>query len=196
MKYWHVKTGFMLMLLVSFYSVSLNAETNIEAKEEVIVNPFEKLLLPSANAEKLRRIQIKRITSADENKLYMACIAVLQDMGFNIDKRDQLLGFARGAKNRKAEAPAQELTINILNLMAILSGNQPASYEKDQTITAMFVITPAYTGRRNEFEVRITFHRFLRQPFRIQAEVLDNPELYKSFFSLLDKAIFLKEHKL
>ena len=193
MKWWHVKTLFILMLLVGFCSASVNAETN---EQDVIVNPFEKLLLPPANAEKLRLIQIKRIKIADENNLYMTCIDVLQDMGFSINKSNQLLGYARGVKDRAAEAPAQELTINILNLMAILSGNQPVSYEKDQTINAMFVITPVYMNRSNEFEVRITFHRFLRQPFRIQAEVLDNPELYKSFFSLLDKAIFLKEHKL
>ena len=181
------------MFVIGFCSASVNAETN---EPDVEVNPFEKLLLPSANAEKLRQIQKKRIKTVDENKLYMVCISVLQDLGFSINKSNQLLGYARGVKDRVAEAPAQELAINILNLLAILTGSQPVSYEKDQTITAMFVITPVYTTNSNEFDVRITFHRFLRQPFRIRAEVLENPELYKSFFSLLDKAIFLKEHKL
>ena len=193
MKGWHAKTWIVLMFVIGFCSASVNAETN----EPYVVNPVEKLLLlPPANSEKLRQIQKKRIKTVDENKLYMVCISVLQDLGFSINKSNQLLGYARGVKDREAEAPAQELAINILNLLAILSGNQPVSYEKDQTITAMFVITPVYTTNSNEFDVRITFHRFLRQPFRIRAEVLENPELYKSFFSLLDKAIFLKEHKL
>lgn len=194
MKGWHAKTWIVLMFVIGFFSASVNAQTN---EPDVVVNPVEKLLLlPPANAEKLRQIQKKRIKIADENKLYMVCISVLQDLGFRINKSNQLLGYARGVKDRIAEAPAQEIAINILNLLAILTGNQPVSYEKDQTITAMFVITPVYTTNSNEFDVRITFHRFLRQPFRIRAELLENPELYKSFFSLLDKAIFLKEHKL
>ena len=39
----------------------------------------------------------------------------LQDLGFSISKSNQLLGYARGVKDRAAEAPAQEITINILN---------------------------------------------------------------------------------
>lgn len=189
----HIKSWIVLILIIGFLNASAYAESNEPA---LASNPFEKLLLPPSNAKQMRLIQIKRIKTKDEHKLYMTCISVLQDLGFSINKSNQSLGYARGVKDRAAEAPAQEIAINILNVLAILTGNQPASYEKEQTINAMFVITPVYTVNNNEFDVRITFHRFLRQPFRTRAEVLENPKLYKSFFSLLNKARFLKEHKL
>ena len=182
-----------LTFLVVFFSASVNAETKEQNLDDSLV---KQLLLQPPNAAKQRLIQTKRIKIADEKKLFMACISVLQDLGFNINQSNQLLGYARGVKDRAAEAPAQEITINILNFLAIMTGNQPTSYEKDQTINVMFVITPVYSSGSKEFDLRITFHRFLRQPFRIRAEVLENPELYQSFFSLLGKALFLKEHKL
>lgn len=167
------------------------------AQEEVEKSPFAELLLPPSNAATLRQIQSRRIVAArGEEQLYMVCISALQDLGFNLNKQNQALGFARGVKDREAKAPDQALAMNILNVMAVLSGHQPTSYEENQTINVMVVITPAYTGNNNEFDVRVTFHRFLRQPFRVRAEILDNPDLYQSFFALLSKVMFLEEHQL
>ncbi len=183
----------LLLGMTSFTTLSIAEELDSEPEDAVELSIPKGLLSPPENAAQLRAMQIRRIEIPSERQAFEACITALQDLGFSLTLHDQSLGLVRGVKDRPAEAPEQVLAINVLNLLAILGGSQPASYEEDQTINVMVVLSPVPQSEPRAYDLRVTFHRFLRQPFRIRAEVLDSPELYQSFYALFNKVLFLQE---
>ena len=151
------------------------------------------------DAAALRELQTRRFEGIEEDRLLAAAVAVLQDLGFTIRLSNARLGFAKGVKDREAKAPDQVAAVVLLMLLAAAGGGgAPASMppmHQEQTITALLVTRPLADGARGQ-ALRVSFHRYLRQPLLLESGVLREPQLYERFFELLSKAIFLEAHRL
>jgi hypothetical protein len=146
-----------------------------------------------------RQLQTRRFEGISEEKLLAASIGVLQDLGFTIQISNAEIGIATGVKDREAKAPDQRAGVVVLMILLAAASKQPppASLEikEEQRIRVLLTTHPA-AGTSDAHEVRVTFHRFLRQPLLVEADSLRDPQLYEGFFELLSKAIFLEAHKL
>ena len=151
---------------------------------------------PQLSAE--RQLQTRRFEGISEEKLMAASTGVLQDLGFTIKVSNVDLGLATGIKDREAKAPDQRAGVIVLMiLLAATTGHAPpASAIKEEQTVRVLVTTRPVPGSINAYEVRVTFHRFLRQPLVFEADSLRDPKLYEGFFELLSKAIFLEGHRL
>lgn len=150
------------------------------------------------DAAALRELQTRRFAGIEEDRLLAAAVAVLQDLGFTIRLSSARLGFAKGVKDREAKAPDQVAAVVLLMLLASAGGGAAPSMppmQQEQTITALLVTRPLADGARGQ-ALRVSFHRYLRQPLLLESGVLREPQLYERFFELLSKAIFLEAHRL
>lgn len=87
--------------------------------------------------------------------------------------------------------------IVLMILLAAATKQAPPSTDirEDQTVRVLLTTRPV-PNARGSIEVRVTFHRYLRQPFVVEADSLRDPKLYEGFFELLSKAVFLEAHRL
>lgn len=153
----------------------------------------------SDDAAALREMQTRRFEGIEEARLLTAGVAVLQDLGFTIRLSNARLGFAKGVKDREAKAPDQVAAVVLLMLLASAGGaGAPTSVPplpQEQTITALLVTRPLADSAGQQ-ALRVSFHRYLRQPLLLESGVLREPQLYERFFELLSKAVFLEAHRL
>jgi hypothetical protein len=151
---------------------------------------------PQLSAE--RQLQSRRFEGISEDKLLAASVGVLQDLGFTIKVSNAELGMATGVKDREAKAPDQRAAMIVLMILLTAASGQPPpadAMREEQTVRVLLTTRPV-AGASGACEVRVTFHRFLRQPFVVEADSLRDPRLYEGFFELLSKAIFLEAHRL
>jgi hypothetical protein len=152
---------------------------------------------PELSAE--RKLQTRRFEGISEEKLLAASVGVLQDLGFTITVSNVELGLATGVKDREAKAPDQRAGMIVLMILVALAGAQPPPagevLKEEQKIRVLLTTRPV-PGTTDISEVRVTFHRYLRQPFVTEAGSLRDPKLYEGFFELLSRAIFLEGQKL
>jgi hypothetical protein len=170
-------------------AVSVVACTTGTGREEVQARP-------QLSAE--RQLQTRRFEGGDEEKLLAAGVGVLQDLGFTIKVSSAELGMATGVKDREAKAPDQRAGMIVLMILLAAAAKQaPPSTDirEEQTVRVLLTTRPA-PGAPGTVEVRVTFHRHLRQPFVVEADSLRDAKLYEGFFELLSKAVFLEAHRL
>lgn len=178
-----------LALLVAAVAGGIVACATGTGKEEV---------QPRPELSTERRLQTRRFDGISEERLLTASVGVLQDLGFTINVSNADLGFAAGVKDREAKAPDQRAAVIVLMiLLTAMSGQPPPSGEikEEQTVRVLLTTRPV-SGATGSCDVRVTFHRFLRQPLVWQADSLRDPKLYEGFFELLSKAVFLEAHRL
>jgi hypothetical protein len=169
--------------------------------------PPDYLVLPPESAAERER-QSRRFDGVEEKALLVASVGVLQDLGFTMETKGSPLGFVQGTKEREAKAPEQKLVILIIAALAASQGGNASAMggqmREDQTISVLLSVRPAREGdpksrpnsHPNSHLVRVTFHSHLRQPMGPSAGALHDPELYRSFFELLSRALFLEAEKL
>lgn len=145
-----------------------------------------------------RQLQTRRFEGISEEKLMAASTGVLQDLGFTIKLSNAELGLATGIKDREAKAPDQRAGMIVLMILLAAAAKQaPPTVEiREEQRIRVLVTTRPISGANEVFEVRVTFHRFLRQPFVVEADSLRDPKLYEGFFELLSRAVFLEAHRL
>ena len=151
---------------------------------------------PQLSAE--RQLQTRRFEGGSEEKLLAAGVGVLQDLGFTIKVSIAELGMATGVMDRAAKAPDQRAGMIVLMiLLAAATKQAPPSTDvrEEQTVRVLLTTRPV-PNARGSIEVRVTFHRYLRQPFVVEADSLRDQKLYEGFFELLSKAVFLDAHRL
>ena len=151
---------------------------------------------PQLTAE--RQLQTRRFEGGSEEKLLAAGVSVLQDLGFTIKVSNAELGLATGVKDRDAKAPDQRAGMIVLMILLAAAAKQAppsADIREEQTVRVLLTTRPA-PGASGSIEVRVTFHRYLRQPFVVEADSLRDAKLYEGFFELLSKAVFLEAHRL
>lgn len=146
-----------------------------------------------------RELQTRRFEGISEEKLLAASVSVLQDLGFTMTVSNLELGMATGVKDREAKAPDQKAAMIALLILLAMAGGQPPPagelMKEEQKIRVLLTTRPV-PGAGDVCEVRVTFHRFLRQPLVWEAGSLRDAKLYEGFFELLSRAIFLEAHKL
>jgi hypothetical protein len=176
-------------LLAAALAVGVAACVSGTGKEEV---------QPRAQLSAERQLQTRRFEGVSEERLLSAAIGVLQDLGFTIKVSNAELGMATGVKDREAKAPDQRAGMIVLMILLAAAAKQApptAEIREEQTIRVLLT-TRLAPGSSGSVEVRVTFHRFLRQPFVVEADSLRDPKLYEGFFELLSRAVFLEAHKL
>jgi hypothetical protein len=166
--------------------------------------PPDSLTLPPQDTAE-RELQGRRFEGIGEAELLSASVGVLQDLGFTVETAHTGLGFVRGSMQREAKAPEQLLILVIVAALAGGAGAQPPPLPVDpetrqlpqmQQISVMLSVRPAAADAARNHIVLVTFHRRVRQPLWMEAGALRDPQLYRSFFELLAKSLFLEAHKL
>ena len=149
--------------------------------------PKDALSMNKATLED-RQLQTRIYETDDEEKILVACSALLQDLGFNLDESETELGLLVGSKERSAVDAAQVTFSFICAMMGTY-----APYDQKQKIKASIVTSPA-GETETRTSVRVTFQRIVwntdGQISRL--ERLNDAEMYQGFFDKLSKAIFLE----
>jgi hypothetical protein len=154
--------------------------------------PPEALSLSPDSMER-RQLQTRRIDGISEKDLLNASVAVLQDLGFEIDEAETKLGLVVASKDRSAFTPSQLAGAFALALLGV-----QMSVDKTQKIRVSLVTHPALGQDGdpipNSQVIRITIQRIVwntqNQVSRI--EPIDEPEIYQQFYEKLSKSIFLE----
>jgi hypothetical protein len=153
--------------------------------------PKDALQLSPDSLER-RQAQTRVFETDNEAELLSASAALLQDLGFNLDESEVDLGVIVASKERDA-TEADQVAASIL--LAVLFG-VAMPWDDEQKIRA--AIITRHLEDRNGFAVRLTMQRIVwdTQGQVSETEPLDDPEMYKEFFSKLSKAVFLEAQEL
>lgn len=139
-----------------------------------------------------RQLQTRRFETQDEAKLLSASAALLQDLGFTINKSVTSLGVITASKDRSAVEAGQVVLAVLLSILA----QQNVPYDEKQNMRVSVVTRPLGDGTSTA--VRVTFQRIVWNTHKqiSKREQLNDPEIYQEFFSKLSKAVFLEAHQL
>lgn len=147
-------------------------------------------LLPETLEE--RQLETRRFETQDEAKLLSAAAALLQDLGFTIDKSVTSLGVIVASKERSAVEAGQVVASVLFSLLF----RTHIPYDERQWMRVS-VVTRALEDAKST-TVRVNFHRIVWNTRKqiSRRERLNDPEIYEEFFAKLSKAVFLEAHQL
>lgn len=143
----------------------------------------------SPESFRLRQLQTRRFDTRDEQTLLQASLAVLQDLGFEVDESETRLGVIVASKMRDATDAGQIASSIIIGILA----KERMPIDVEQRIRASVVTRPLSPG---EMAVRVTFQRVVwNDRGQIsRSESLEEADLYNEFFYKLSKSVFLEAH--
>jgi len=168
-----------------------------------IMQPVELFEL-SAESQSNKAMQSRLFETGYENELLSASVAVLQDLGFQLDEIVREVGMVRAVKERSARERGQDIGHFFVALFTI--GYVGIPVDLQQKITAVLITRPIdHSGMRSE--VRVTFYRVVWKgqghverntvpPGEQRMEMIFDPEIYRQFYSKLSKAVFLEAYTL
>jgi len=150
--------------------------------------PKEALQLSTESIQQ-RQVQTRLFETDNESEVLIACSALLQDLGFNIEEAESGLGVIVGSKDRSAVQPAE--VIGTIILAAFFGA--PATWDKNQKMKASVITRPVGEDEK-KIAVRVTFQRIVwNNANRItKREGLTDPAMYQEFFQKLSKSLFLE----
>jgi len=139
-----------------------------------------------------RALQTRFYENVSESTLDLASAAVLQDLGFSIDKSEPDLGLLVASKRREAVEARQKAGSIALGLL--LGVNIP--WDETQLIRASVATRPLTPD--GGCVLRITMQRTVWNSARqiSRQEAINDPELFEIFFSRLSKSLFLEKETL
>lgn len=151
------------------------------------IDPARVLSLSSDSME-LRQLQSRKFDEISEEKVLIACVHVLQDLGFNIENTEPKLGLVKGTKSREA-IEAGQVAGKIL--FAVLFGGDLA-IDKNQNMVSSIVISSGTNSK--SVIVRTNFGRIVWNDRGLvsKAERLEDPKIYQEFYEKLSKSLFLE----
>ncbi len=161
--------------------------------------PVDILKLPVDSLSK-RQQQTRQYNTTDEEKILSACTAVLQDIGFTIDKGESKLGVIFASKDRDVDNGGQLVAATLLTALAAAGGSSSYNYyndvEKQQKIRASVVSQKSADA--SKVLVRVSFQRMVwtMSGNLSRIETLQQEDLYVDFFDKLSKSVFLEEQKI
>ncbi len=170
----------------------------------LVTVPSDALKL-SPESLRVKQLQTRRFDGAVMGDIISAVAGVIQDLGYTIDETESKLGILVGSKQRSAKDAAQITTAVVITL---LGGGAPPPVDDKQTIRISVVVRPLKLNqvvdskeldpRPQPLIVRVTFQRIVWNTERevSRRESIENPKIYRSFFSKLSKSIFLEAHKI
>ena len=138
-------------------------------------------------------MQTRCFDTADETEILSASVALLQDLGYNLDNTERKLGLVVASKERGA-VDAGQVTAAIV--VAALTGAS-TSVDRVQKIRCSVVTSPSgETGQRTA--VRVMFQRIVCNTENqiTKLEKLKDPMMYQEFFEKLSKSLFMEAHQI
>lgn len=159
--------------------------------------PADALRLPESTLD-IRSIQTRTLEAPSENDILAASVAVLQDMEFNIDRVEKRLGVITASKSADADSTAEQAGLIFLDVLCGIGSKSVgcgahATAADDQEITLTLVVLPSL-ARPNDFTARITLQRVVYdRANRIkELERIDDPLIYQTIFTNLQKSLFIE----
>jgi len=154
--------------------------------------PPEALKLNKKSLEQ-RQLQTRVYNTNKEEKVLNACVAVIQDLGFNIKDTSSKLGVLVGTKKRDATKASQVVAAAFA---AALTGQ--ATPVDDEQKMKVSIVTNYMSDDKERIKVRVTFQRLVwnTRGKITKREFLSKPEIYQEFYSKLSKSLFLEAHKI
>ena len=172
-----MKKKLLLILLLVCICVPAFAKTNNTSD----------VITPQTQLQK-RQYQTREYSSVDKATIMKAMLNVLQDEGFIVNNANTLLGFISGAK----EFSTNDKTINFEEEFGIpkkkMSGAKVAVVEATANISEY--------GK--SYRVRINFKRKLLNMYgnAMNIDEITESKYYQTFFSKVDKEIFIQQQKI
>lgn len=175
-----------LSYLIVFGSSALIQACTMQWGAEIQWNSKDQILMSEASQVKMRSLQTRVYDTTNQAKIMRAVISTLQDLYFDIDVLDQDLGLISGKKlyqsgNVWTNHPTY-YTYKTDKLM-IFSTNYrtygPFHYRNDLTRISV-TIRP-----RGETQLLV------RSSIQHNISAVEEPEVYQTFFKLLEQSLFL-----
>ena len=137
-----------------------------------------------------RQLQTRVFETDDEMQLLTASAALLQDTGFTIDESEVKCGVIIASRDRNVTDTGEVVLSIFLSALFV-----PPSYAETQKVLATLVTKPLDNKR---IAVRITFQHMVwnQNGELMKNECLNEPEIYREFFSKLSKSVFLTAHEI
>ena len=148
---------------------------------------FQAPRLPQRTQLELRELQSRSYEGKDLKLVMKAVIGALQDEGFLIRNADKDLGFINASKEVDISDPNEEFWARLL------AGAQ-AAYTKNSLVEASANVSEF----GSETRVRVVFQTKVLNNFgnTMRSETVDDPSFYQSFFSKVDKSLFIERQGL
>jgi hypothetical protein len=153
--------------------------------------PKDALIL-TPDTIKERQIQSRYYDTTDEEQIIAASAAVLQDLGFTLDKSETKLGFLVASKDRDATSAGQ---IAGAIVYAMLTGVALPT-DKNQKIRVAIIISPSLDEKRTHVRVKFQRKVWNTRDQVSKVETINDPEIYQEFFSKLSKSVFLEANNI
>ena len=150
------------------------------------------ILQLSPDAPEERQLETRWFETQEEAKLLAASTALLQDLGFTIDKSVTSLGVIVASKERSAVEAGQVVAAVVFSILLRTS----IPYDERQKMRVSVVIRAREEGKGTT--VRVCFQRIVWNTRKLvsKQERLSEPGIYEEFFSKLSRAVFLEAHQL
>lgn len=131
-----------------------------------------------------RELSRRVYSTSDEANALQAASAVLQDLGYQITEGESDLGLLTGAKGAEGAGFGEHFAV------ALFGGDSGALVR--ERLVRVSIVTHIDASQR--LHVRATFQVIGVNGYGVMTEAakLDDPALYRGFFSKLDKALFLE----
>ena len=139
-----------------------------------------------------RQLETRWFETQEEAKLLSASAALLQDLGFTIDKSVTSLGVIVASKERSAVEADQVVAAVVFSIIFRTS----IPYDERQKMRVSVVTRKLEDGKSTT--IRVSFQRIVWNTSKqiSKLERLNEPGIYEEFFSKLSKAVFLEAHQL
>lgn len=139
-----------------------------------------------------RQMQSRKYHTVDHKLLLSAGASVIQDLGYNIDEANSVLGVLTASKR----ADATEMWQVAMLVLGIMFG-QPHDIDDEQEIRICLVVHEALDDPSSSI-ARITIQRIIWDTSGniSRVESIKKPEIYKGFFDKLSQGAFLEANEI
>ena len=170
--------------IIKIYSVLSLLSLFLVACQNVI--PKEEGFTLSPETLRDRQLQTRTFETDDEMQVLTASAALLQDLGFNINKSEVKCGVIVASRYRDLRP-----SYGVIMLKNFLK--EP--YNTHEKVMASLVTRPLDDKRT---AVRVTFQHMVWRSNKTMAknEQINEPEIYRQFFSKLSTSLFLTAHEI
>ena len=157
---------------------------------ELQMNSKSQILMSDSSQVKLRSVQSRVFDTTDRFRIMHAVVAALQDLYFKVDVLDEDLGVVSGKKLfHESDAPITDPTYIRYKTDELISFNSsfrtwgPFNYRNDLTRITVTV--------RPKEETR----SLVRASVQYEIRAVEDPELYQTFFRILEQSLFLSAQR-
>ena len=145
-----------------------------------------------------RQINTKSFNINNKNFVVNAIVQTLQDLGFNISESEKNLGLITATKNKEINP-----TVQVVGMVALTTLLNSKNIPYDTTnivydVKQKIHITVSTRQTNNSFvDVQVLFARTIWNNLeQSRLEIIDDKDIYKSFFDKLEHSLFLLKNNI